>query len=240
MKEYRSYLTPEEIRDRFNREAETYVEEVTDTIPDYYSALSTMTSLVSQLPERPLRILDLGCGPGFVAKSVAEGIQGGTEITLVDFADKILAKAKCLLDGIAVNVSAICVDFRDLEYGDGVYHAVISSLALHHLRPGEKSVIYPRIFRSVKPGGLFLNYDQFVEPEWEWERLLRNDWARFILGVGWTEIQIQKMFSEIFEGEDSPETVDNEFLLLRSAGFDSVSLLLRKHLFGLIAAKKKG
>lgn len=198
-----------------------------------------MAELVSSQNSRPLKIVDLGCGLGMLSKRIAEKLPVA-EFFLVDFADKMLQRATENLAHLDLKSHYICMDFREYEFSELSYDAIVSSLALHHLRPGEKNVFYPKLYKALKPGGVFINFDTFAEPVAEWEALIRDNWASFLhKNIGWSYKKIADTYVEIFEGEDSPETIANEFSLLTVAGFDYISLLSRLYLCGVIIAKKK-
>src|SRR4051812_2681295 len=84
--------------------------------------------------------------------------------------------------------------------------AVVSSLAMHHLRPGEKAILYPAIRGSLRPGGIFANYDLVREPTIAWEHFARGEWTKLLAACGWSTRQIAELFAEM-ETEDSPLTL---------------------------------
>ena len=100
------YDTPDEIRSRFNQMADSYVNKVTNTIPFYDETIELMTNLLIHLPQRPLKILDLGCGPGILANTICSKINK-VEITIVDFAENMLTKALMVLEAKKIVVNSI-------------------------------------------------------------------------------------------------------------------------------------
>lgn len=233
------YDSPEVIRNRFNNMIEDFNSEITDTIPGYNDAVEIISNVVSRQKSRPLKIVDLGCGFGLLSKRIAEKVGVG-EFILVDFADKMLQRAEQNLAQLDIKVDYVCQDFREYEFHEDSYDAIVSSLALHHLRPGEKSIFYPKLYKALKPGGIFVNFDTFSEPTNDWESLIRDNWATFLHNkIGLSYKKITDLYLEIFEGEDSPETVANEFNQLTLAGFHIMTLVFRLHLCGVIIVQKQ-
>ena len=233
-----NFDSPETIRARFNNMVDDFGSEIIDTVPGYNEAMEIISDLVGQQTFRPLKIIDLGCGLGFLSKRIAEKV-GVAEFVLVDFAEKMLQRAEQNLAPLELKIDYICKDFREYELDESCCHAIVSSLALHHLRPGEKEFFYSKIYKALKPGGIFINFDTYAEPISGWEVLVRDNWSAFLHNkLGWSYKKITDLYLEIFVGEDSPETVANEFNILTSAGFQTISLLFRLHLCGLMIAQK--
>jgi tRNA (cmo5U34)-methyltransferase len=54
------------------------------------------------------------------------------------------------------------------------FHAVISSLAIHHLTDDNKRDLFKRIHQSLAPGGVFINAEQILGAT-EWQQKLYED-----------------------------------------------------------------
>ena len=133
------YDTPADIRERFNRLAGNYAAEVIATVPNFNQALREMSALLDSrlLAFDNPRFLDLGTGIGSIPQQIARNHpQLSFRVTLVDFAAGMLERATdALRSQVNVVLDSYCCDFMDFEYGDSCYDGVVSSLALHHLRP---------------------------------------------------------------------------------------------------------
>ncbi len=118
--------------------------------------------LLELLPEAPRRILDLGCGDGRLlalarlARPQAAGVA-------LDFSPTMLAAARQRFgDDPAVRVVEHNMDhpLPDL----GVFDAVISSFAIHHLSDERKRALYQEVFERLAPGGVFANLEHVQAP----------------------------------------------------------------------------
>ena len=95
--------------------AETY--ELRPPYPD-----ETYKILLSLLGESPGRILDVGCGPGKIARALVDHVNG---IDAVDFSEEMIRVGKSLVNGDHPNLRWIVGPVEDsaavstLQYGDG-------------------------------------------------------------------------------------------------------------------------
>lgn len=88
------------------------------------------------------RVLDVGCGPGYVGLAAAAR---GAEVSASDIADSMIALAR------ARGLDAVQADAEQLPFPASVFDAVIGNLLLPHLpRPEEAAVEMARV---LAPGG---------------------------------------------------------------------------------------
>jgi trans-aconitate methyltransferase len=99
-------------------------------------------SLVEALQPRPgERILDLGCGDGFLTRRIAAS---GATVVGVDNSPQMIAAAK------EQGVDARLVSGESLPYS-GEFDAVFSNAALHWMN--DHDAVLEGIYRALKPGG---------------------------------------------------------------------------------------
>lgn len=165
-------------------------------------------------PDRPLKLLDMGCGAGENTLLVAEGL-GQCWVVGVDWATRPLATAHT--NGLAV-VQAL-LDGVDLPFADASFDVVVLSEVIEHLVDPDGAV--DEAWRVLRPGGTFL----VTTPN------LAAWFNRLLLGVG-----VQPVFSEVSSrkvfGRPGREVVGHLRLFtrralvgfLRDAGFAEVRL----------------
>jgi SAM-dependent methyltransferase len=91
-----------------------------------------------------MRVLDVACGPGYVAAAAAAR---GAVAHGLDFSAAMVAIARALHPVIAVQEG----DAEDLPYPDGAFDAVVSGFGMHHVPRPEVALAQAR--RVLAPGG---------------------------------------------------------------------------------------
>lgn len=148
-------------------------------IQNRYAALAETTSCLSCgsaasrcEPDAGQVCVDLGCGRGRDALSLAGRVGPGGHVYGVDLTAAMLeaARAAAVSAGIE-NVTFIHSSLESLALPDGVADWVVSNCALNHA--SDKARVWAEIARVLKPGGRFVVSDIFaVEPIAE---AFRND-----------------------------------------------------------------
>ena len=106
--------------------------------------------------EEPLRILDIGTGPGFFAIILA-GL--GHEVVAVDYTEAMLeeARANARESGVEGRIFFLQMDAQDLTFPDNTFDVIVTrnvTWVLEH--PDDAYVSWHRV---LKPGGKLLNFD---------------------------------------------------------------------------------
>jgi ubiquinone/menaquinone biosynthesis C-methylase UbiE len=92
------------------------------------------------------RILDLGCGKGFLAIALAHR---GSQVTAIDISPKSveLARLRAEAAGVADKIDFQVMDCENLDFGDDTFDAVVGSFVLHHLNLEKVSAGIKRVLR---------------------------------------------------------------------------------------------
>ncbi|MBQ8975294.1 MAG: class I SAM-dependent methyltransferase [Oscillospiraceae bacterium] len=104
--------------------------------------------------DRPLKVLDAGCGPGFFSVLLSKA---GHDVTGVDGSDGMLEHARRNAGAFGVTPKLIKGDFGDLPFEDNTFDLVISRNVTHIIR--EHLKVYGEWRRVLKPGGVLLIFD---------------------------------------------------------------------------------
>jgi tRNA (cmo5U34)-methyltransferase len=113
--------------------------------------------LLDFIPMRTRRILDLGTGDGRLIKLLKQKIPN-IKCIAIDFSPHML---KILRRQYVADKSVIIVEhnFGSQLPDIGFFDAIVSSLAIHHLRDHRKKALYSEILSILRPGGIFCNLD---------------------------------------------------------------------------------
>jgi SAM-dependent methyltransferase len=148
--------------------ARRYLEGVRGAIPLAEEQVETMLRLLRarSLPLR--RILDLGCGDGFLAAPVLDEWPESFAV-LVDFSDTMLDAARRRFEEQPDRVAIIQADYGEPGWRDAlgerdVYDAIVSGYSIHHQPDERKRSLYQELFGLLAPGGLFVNIEHVSSP----------------------------------------------------------------------------
>ena len=192
---------------------------------------------------RPLRLLDLACGPASLASAALEALPDG-EAVAVD-CDPVLLRLARETNRFGDRLRIVEADLTDpglaAALPPGPYDAAFSATALHWLDPDALVALYQRLPGLLGPGALFLNADHLgydrVQNPWldararesrdAFERRACADgamgwdeWWGAATGMpGWERVAAER--ERVWADKHPVVKVDPEFHLaaLRAAGF---------------------
>jgi ubiquinone/menaquinone biosynthesis C-methylase UbiE len=104
-------------------------------------------------------VLDMGCGTGVAARTIARRADFSGRVTGVDLSPYLVRAAKGLADeeGLGALVEFRSGDTRDLDISDGRFDAVVAHTLVSHVQ--EPLTVLKEAGRVVKPGGLISIFD---------------------------------------------------------------------------------
>jgi 2-polyprenyl-3-methyl-5-hydroxy-6-metoxy-1,4-benzoquinol methylase len=107
--------------------------------------------LLSLVPERAVRVLDVGCGLGRLTWAIAARER---EVVGVDLSPRMLERAK--MSGQSPQVSFHHGDFVTSDFDGRRFDCIVSAAALHHM---EQPAAVVRMIAMLTPGGRLIIHD---------------------------------------------------------------------------------
>lgn len=104
-----------------------------------------------RIPERS-RILEVGCGPGWLWRENRGLIPSGWRITLTDLSPGMLEEAARELLALGPQVAFRAADAEALPFGRGSFDVVVANHMLYHV--SDRSTALAEFRRVLAPGGL--------------------------------------------------------------------------------------
>ena len=155
----------------------------------------------------------LVCGTGLELQFLFERLPGA-QVTCIDLSEEMLAILREHYQERARQIEIIRTSYLRWEYPTRRYDYAISVNTMHHLEETEKTKLYAKIRRSLKPGGIYVESD-FMVDEATMEQY-RASFRRLVQDLPVKESGYYHI--------DIPFTVDIQKKLLLKAGFGEVKV----------------
>lgn len=133
-------------------------------IPSREERFRVMFDLVEGEVGPAPRVLDIGCGPGSLSRRLLQRFPSARSVG-VDY-DPVLLRLgpACFPRPLLARMTWVQADLRDPGWAralpPGRFDAVLSTTALHWLRPRVLARLYADLYGRLRPGGVLLNGDK--------------------------------------------------------------------------------
>jgi len=218
---------PEEMEAFFDRRSDSYDQHMRENVADFEGFYR---AVVQPMPEtdRPLEILDLGCGTGLELDDIF-GKAPRARVTAVDLSRGMLARLEKKFPDRSDQIQTVLGSYLEMQFPEEHYDLTLSVMTLHHLLPEPKLQLYRRIYRTLKPGGRYVEGDYVVSAERMLE--LREAYQAWLDTAGETHAGQYHL--------DLPLTLPLQKELLLRAGFQTVQEHWVKEEAAVISAVKE-
>ncbi len=221
----------------FNNEAEDY-EQTSRAVNIFFDeSLQELVNAINlNTKKQKVRILDVCCGTGILTQLVAKQYPKA-EFVGLDFAENMLAIAKTRMENYTF--TAKCCDVLDTEQmlALGKFDLILSSFGIHNIHGcAEKQIAINNIFSALKPNGEYIVLDYIKGKDKKECKYFTNYFKKYLLRT-YNKKQTKEWIKLLAE-EDEPETIQNNFKLLKNANFKSTKLIWQKEYLAIIQAKK--
>ncbi len=180
------------------------------------------------VPQSAQTLLDLGCGTGLELDRIYERLPD-IRVTAIDLCESMLSELLKKHGGRRLEV--INDDYFKHGFGENRFDAAVSVESLHHFTAEKKAGLFGKIYRALKPNGIYIECDYIASvPEIE--------------ELAFAECRRRRERDGIPEGQyihfDTPLTLEHELEAMRAGGFDSAELVENIKGTPIIVARKRG
>ena len=151
--------------------ARRFLDERRRAIPLGDEQVQMMLRVARHFVPEPTRVIDLGCGDGFLTRAVLSEFTTAHAM-LIDHSEPMLRRAHEAMSPFSGRYEIRHGDLSDplpLRVVEDPFDLIVSGYAMHHLPTARKRSLYQEVFGLLAPGGLFVNIEHVASatPELE-------------------------------------------------------------------------
>ena len=203
-----------------------YDDNVRKVIPFYdviYKQIFEMIQIYFE--NKPLSILDTGCGTGFFGLNAFEELNV-SKLVLCDPSEKMIADAKKKIEGLPCEFH--CIGSENLSYEEEF--DVITAIQSHHyfdITKRERAV--ENCYKALKPSGMFICFENTAPNSEIGKDFLLKHLESFQIQAGRTYEDV-KSHSARYNREFFPITINEHLELLSRVGFKVFELFWHSYM----------
>lgn len=206
------------------------------SIPFYREQISLIAHFASLALSEGGRVYDLGSSTGNVLFELYKSIPSHTELIGLDSSLAMIERARLKARAYeACNIEFLHQDFLEYEFLPS--KVMIASWTMQFVRPLMREKMISKIYQSLEHNGIFLMSEKMVSSDKVLDRLMIERYHQYKATQGYSQIEINQK-REALENVLVPYTQEENFSMLKNAGFKSVEILFKWVNFALLIARK--
>jgi tRNA (cmo5U34)-methyltransferase len=183
----------------------------------------------------PSRIVQLGCGTGQFAERLVERYPDA-QTTLMDQSEELAERCRRRFrDGGERRVGVTV--YGALTLPEAQLDLVVSTVALHGLKEGERRRLYGQLCRALRPGGVFVLGDVFFGTSPSQRAHQLEEWREAAFALGTSAAEWESLMAEP-ERYFERARLERHLRWLGEAGFGEVDCVWRESIWGCVVAVK--
>lgn len=217
--------------------AEVFDDMVNRSVPLYDTVIDSIALLLNQQEQEPLTVYDLGCSTGTTLIELSRRLHHKTlHLIGVDNAPAMLARARRKTamfnrtDGITFRKEDITT--CPLPGAD----VILCNYTLQFIRPPVRPAMVKRLYQALPAGGILIVCEKVLAMG-QFNRSFIDIYHEFKRRQGYSELEISAK-REALENVLVPFSVEENFSLLKEAGFSHIEIFCKWFNFTSFAAIK--
>ena len=218
----------------FDQMADEYTAIMESMVPHYRHLITTM--LTGLDPDFQVgHMIDLGCGNGNVA-AMCRAQYPTAELLLIDASAEMLDRCRDRFGSHLIQFQQTF--FEEMDVLDGAFDLIVAGFSVHHV-PGEsKAALFKKLWRALRPGGVFTSADLFVnKSDQQYHSEVISDWQKFVLSNDRT-LDDWQWLADHYVTYDRPSAFADQKAWLYDAGFGDIRLTWNEGPWGCFHAVK--
>ncbi|WP_027326630.1 carboxy-S-adenosyl-L-methionine synthase CmoA [Helicobacter pametensis] len=204
------------------------------SIPFYEEQIKLLAHFASLELCEGGRVYDLGSSTGNVLFALSK-LAPKAECIGLDSSYAMIARSMLKSLAYGGNVHFEEANFLDYEFLPS--KVMIANYTMQFVRPLQREKMIKRIFDALEMGGVFLMGEKVISHEKVLDRAMIDYYYSYKSSQGYSQIEIAQK-REALENVLIPYTQEENFAMLKNAGFSHIEILFRWVNFALIFAKK--
>ena len=231
-------------------DSEHFIDEGRYFVPERETQIETICAAIPPL-EGAGHIVELCCGEGLLTRALLERFPAATVLAL-DGSQTMLDSARKTAGDLCARLETRLFDLASHDWRTPAFaaHAVVSSLAVHHLDGDEKQALFGDLFAMLAPGGVFVLADLVAPATGRGVEIAARAWDEAVKRCA-LELDGDLAAFERFQKEtwnlysdpepdpiDKPSPLFDQMTWLAAAGFASIDVHWMKAGHAIISAVK--
>jgi tRNA (cmo5U34)-methyltransferase len=223
------------IRELFDQCATAYDQDRPKLVPCFDQFYGAAMCMIPFPPDAELHVLDLGAGTGLFSSMVTKAFPAA-RLHLTDISEDMLAKAKKRFSEMP-HVTYAVQDHLQLS-ADSEFDLVLSALSIHHLEHAAKMALFQKVFRALRPGGMFINADQALGSTPQQEDEYERQWLADVTANSASAESLERARERM--REDKNAQLSDQMIWLSKSGFRNVTCVYTRYRFVVYGGTKEG
>lgn len=201
--------------------AEVFPDMIQRSVPGYQTIVQTIGKLTTTYQQNNSNYYDLGCSLGAASLAMRRQLQDNqSKIIAIDNSPAMVERCQRHLLSFRsdVPVDVLLADIRDVSIDNAAI--VVSNFTLQFLPKQHRDELVQRIYQGLKPGGIFILSEKFVQDDPHTHELLIDLHHDFKRANGYSELEISQKRTAL-ENVMRPDTIEEHQQRFTNAGFSS-------------------